>query len=181
MELLIFWLPIIGGILLGGFCVGALYAGRATQALWFGVFGFIFFIFVGAIQIQKEIWRRDTADVVPVANNTGVDRPILFVEFMDSITADSDAVRLNVYNWAHSSSPWIQQKIRFRNHGRTPAVIASLKCGAIVSAVAPDQNIINGADDVDIPTEIVITSNERSEPFTSGPRVRWLPFLNSPN
>lgn len=61
MELALFWLPIIGGILLGGFAAGAWYAGHKSQGLWLSVSGLICFLLVVALQIQQHVWASDEA------------------------------------------------------------------------------------------------------------------------
>jgi len=59
IDYAIFWLPIVGGILLGGFCVNALYSGKYSHATWFGFFGVFCFALVAAIQIQQTIWKSE--------------------------------------------------------------------------------------------------------------------------
>lgn len=55
MELAIFWLPIIGGILLGGIAGAAWYGGNKIFGLWAGFFGVICLLLVGVFQIQNAV------------------------------------------------------------------------------------------------------------------------------
>jgi hypothetical protein len=55
MDLAVFWLPIIGGILLGSVAVSAWYGGDKILGLWCAFAGLICFLLVGVIQIQQAI------------------------------------------------------------------------------------------------------------------------------
>jgi hypothetical protein len=84
MDLAIFWLPIIGGILLGGFAVSAYFGGNKTAALWVGFFGFICFCLVAALQIQQAIWKSSG----PVVDDTEIRKSRAYV-FIDTIRTSS--------------------------------------------------------------------------------------------
>jgi hypothetical protein len=57
MELAIFWLPLIAGLLLGGWSVAAWYGGDKTLAVWVGFIGVVCFLLTGALQLQQHVWR----------------------------------------------------------------------------------------------------------------------------
>lgn len=63
MTLAIFWLPIIGGILLGGFAVSAWYGGNKLLGLWLAFFGVVSLLLVVAIQLQQFI--SDEQSIIP--------------------------------------------------------------------------------------------------------------------
>ncbi|MFZ0372192.1 MAG: hypothetical protein WAL39_02665 [Xanthobacteraceae bacterium] len=56
-DFIVFWLPIIGGVLLGGFAGTAWYGGNKILGLWLGFAGIVCFLLVGTIQIQQAISR----------------------------------------------------------------------------------------------------------------------------
>src|ERR1035437_4393596 len=58
MDLAIFWLPLIGGILLGGIAGNAWYGGDKILALWLGFAGLVCLLLVGVIQIQQSIMKE---------------------------------------------------------------------------------------------------------------------------
>ena len=55
MNLLFFWLPIIGGVLLGGFAGNAWYGGDRILAIWLAFAGVVCFELVAAIQLQQAV------------------------------------------------------------------------------------------------------------------------------
>jgi hypothetical protein len=55
MGLFIFWLPIIGSLLLGSIAVGAWFADQKLIAIWFGFAGSVCFLLIFTIQIQQRI------------------------------------------------------------------------------------------------------------------------------
>jgi Resolvase, N terminal domain len=55
MDIAIFWLPVVGGILLGGLAGNAWYGGDKILALWLTFFGLICFGLVAVLQIQQTI------------------------------------------------------------------------------------------------------------------------------
>ncbi|WP_156464289.1 hypothetical protein [Afipia sp. Root123D2] len=58
MDIAIFWLPLIGGLLLGGVAISGWYGGDKSFGLWIGFTGLILFLLVAAIQIQQFIWQN---------------------------------------------------------------------------------------------------------------------------
>jgi hypothetical protein len=59
MDLAISWLEIIGGVLLGGFCLGLWFGGYKSAGLWTGTTGAVMFIVAFALQIQQSIWQAE--------------------------------------------------------------------------------------------------------------------------
>jgi hypothetical protein len=62
MDYAIFWLPIVGGILLGGLAGNAWYGGNKILALWLGFAGLICFLLLGVLQLQQAIWRSGASE-----------------------------------------------------------------------------------------------------------------------
>jgi hypothetical protein len=58
LDLAIFWLPLIAGILLSGLAVGAWYGGNKTFAVWVGFVGVICLVLTAALQLQQYVWRE---------------------------------------------------------------------------------------------------------------------------
>ncbi len=54
----VFWLPIIGGVLLGGFAGNAWYGGNKILAIWLAFAGIVCFLLVAAFQIQLAVQER---------------------------------------------------------------------------------------------------------------------------
>jgi hypothetical protein len=108
MELAIFWLPVIGGILLGGLAGNAWYGGDKTLGLWLAFVGFICFQFVVVLQIQQTI------------SNPRMQK--------NSSTSDADVKRLRAYvspieaeiSDATGAIPPIVAVV-IKNSGQTPA------------------------------------------------------------
>jgi hypothetical protein len=65
MDIAIFWLPIVGGILLGGLAGNAWYGGNKIVALWLTFFGLICFALVAVLQIQQAILQSKTSSQQP--------------------------------------------------------------------------------------------------------------------
>jgi hypothetical protein len=55
MDAATFWLPIVGGILLGGIAGNAWYGGNRVLALWLGFAGVVCFLLVATLQIQRSL------------------------------------------------------------------------------------------------------------------------------
>lgn len=53
VELAIFWLPLVAGVLLGGIAGSAWYGGDKIPAIWIGFFGIICFLLTGTLQLQQ--------------------------------------------------------------------------------------------------------------------------------
>jgi hypothetical protein len=58
MEMAIFWLPILGGILLGSIAVSAWYASDKIIALWCAFAGLVCFLLVGTIQVHQALAEK---------------------------------------------------------------------------------------------------------------------------
>jgi hypothetical protein len=101
-ELAIFWLPILGGLLLGGFAVGEIYSGDKIRALWFSFFGVISFLLVLALQIQQFILKAKDDSV-----SENADRAYVF------------AVDAGISTPLGDSAPTVF--VTIKNTGRTPA------------------------------------------------------------
>lgn len=61
MESLIFWLPIIAGILLGGIAGNAWYAGDKILSLWLAFAGLICLLLVATIQIHQYLSKTENS------------------------------------------------------------------------------------------------------------------------
>src|SRR5262245_1089039 len=70
MELAIFWLPLIAGLLLGGLAVGAWYGGNKTLAIWVGFIGAACLLLIGALQAQQYVWRTTNQPNITVVAPT---------------------------------------------------------------------------------------------------------------
>jgi hypothetical protein len=64
MDLLIFWLPIAGGILLGGLAANAWYGNDKILSIWLAFAGIVSFLLVAVIQIQQAIERQNSSQSV---------------------------------------------------------------------------------------------------------------------
>jgi hypothetical protein len=62
MELALFWLPIIGGILLGSIAGNAWYGGNKSLGLWLAFAGLNCFLLLGVIQLQQAISKSQTQE-----------------------------------------------------------------------------------------------------------------------
>jgi hypothetical protein len=62
IDLLIFWLPIIGALLFGSVAVAEWYSGDKVRAIWFGFSGIVCFLLVVALQWQQIIERDQKPD-----------------------------------------------------------------------------------------------------------------------
>lgn len=67
MDFVTFWLPIIGGILLGGLALSAWYGGNKTLAIWSGFAGLVCLLLLAALQVQEAVWdsARDPDSTQP--------------------------------------------------------------------------------------------------------------------
>lgn len=79
MDLAIYWLPVVGGILLGTIAAGEWYSGNRALAVWFGFAGVILFLFVFALQLQQIVSKNEPPPTV--ANDPN--RPWLGVDHID--------------------------------------------------------------------------------------------------
>ncbi len=61
VDILLFWLPLIASILLGGVAASAWYGGDKSLGLWLAFAGVVLLLLTGAIQIQRSI-RSDAND-----------------------------------------------------------------------------------------------------------------------
>lgn len=71
VDLLIFWLPIVGGILLGSVAVSQWFSGSKAAAIWTGFFGVICFLLVGAIQLSQIVTPSSQALAEPAPAGGG--------------------------------------------------------------------------------------------------------------
>jgi uncharacterized membrane protein len=71
MDFANFWLPIVGGILLGGFSAAAFYGGHKIAGLWLGFVGVVCFLLLATLQIQQAI--SDQLRESPNRPHVGVD------------------------------------------------------------------------------------------------------------
>ena len=60
MDAAVFWLVIIGPVLIG-LAGGIWYGGSRTFGLWAGFFGVVLLILAAALQLQGHIWKYTTA------------------------------------------------------------------------------------------------------------------------
>lgn len=72
MEFAVFWLVIIGPILIG-VAVGIWYGSGKTPALWVGFAGTVLLMLAGALQLQQAIWKSQASGptVNPIIEGSG--------------------------------------------------------------------------------------------------------------
>lgn len=58
VELAIFWMPLIGGVLLSGIAGSAWYGGDKIPAIWIAFAGAVLFLLTGAVQIQQAVYEK---------------------------------------------------------------------------------------------------------------------------
>lgn len=58
VELAIFWLPLISGVLLGGIAGSAWYGGDKIPAIWIAFFGIVCLLLTGALQVQQYTYAN---------------------------------------------------------------------------------------------------------------------------
>jgi hypothetical protein len=58
VELAIFWLPLIAGVLLGGIAGTAWYGGDKIPAIWIAFFGILCFLLTGTLQFQQYAYAN---------------------------------------------------------------------------------------------------------------------------
>ncbi|HUX91427.1 MAG TPA: hypothetical protein VMV48_12145 [Gallionellaceae bacterium] len=63
MDILLFWLPLVASILLGGFAASAWYGGDKILGLWSVFAGVVFLLITGTIQIHQNILGAESAKV----------------------------------------------------------------------------------------------------------------------
>ncbi len=149
-ESAVFWLPIIGGILLGGFAVGEWYGGNKVYALWVGFSGVVCFLAVAGLQIQQVLLKQEAVTSPEKAQQnviqTDIRRARLSIEFVAPLS-------LNVtYFPPHAPdirSFRIDLPITVRNYGQMPATVTKIDAQLIV----PNAGGLN-ADPPDDPANI---------------------------
>jgi hypothetical protein len=58
VELAIFWLPLLAGVLLGGIAGSAWYGGDKIPAIWIAFFGILCFLLTGTLQLQQYVYAN---------------------------------------------------------------------------------------------------------------------------
>jgi hypothetical protein len=58
VELAIFWLPLVAGVLLGGIAGSAWYGGDRIPAIWIAFFGVLCFLLTAALQFQQYTYAN---------------------------------------------------------------------------------------------------------------------------
>jgi hypothetical protein len=58
VELAIFWLPLVAGVLLGGIAGSAWYGGDKIPAIWIAFFGILCFLLTGTLQFQQYTYAN---------------------------------------------------------------------------------------------------------------------------
>jgi hypothetical protein len=58
VELAIFWLPLVAGVLLGGIAGSAWYGGDKIPAIWIAFFGILCFLLTGTLQFQQYVYAN---------------------------------------------------------------------------------------------------------------------------
>lgn len=110
MELLIFWLPMIASILLGGFATSAWYGGDKVLGLWLVFAGVVLLLLTITIQIHKRI-RADNKTKITA---TAPDKATVIVQ--RAYVSVSDA---NVSDLTAETVPTVT--VTIKNTGATPA------------------------------------------------------------
>jgi hypothetical protein len=67
VELAIFWLPLIAGVLLGGLAGSAWYGGDKIPAIWIGFFGALCFLLTGTLQFQQFVYANVLQPEIEIA------------------------------------------------------------------------------------------------------------------
>jgi hypothetical protein len=134
MELAIFWLPIVGGILLGGVAVGAWYAGNKIFGLWVGFAGLICFLFVAALQVQQAITKHPISN----ANDAAVkqSRAYVFVDTIRTSNIDDDLLSI-------SPTKIASIMLVIKNTGQTPAFKMSHRASIRFAPFPPPPDLFN--------------------------------------
>lgn len=60
MDILLFWLPLVASILLGGFAASTWYGGDKILAIWLVFAGVVFLLLTRTVQIQQKIRTADS-------------------------------------------------------------------------------------------------------------------------
>ena len=157
MELALFWLPVIGGILLGGIAWNAWYGGNKILALWLGFFGIICFMLVAVLQIQKAIQTDGSGTDIPASK-----RSIVFVEYSNLPAEVTDL----------PFGKGIAIKFMLKNLGDAPATITKIKTHLYIAETEPDPFGPTGAasqEDMRLPDEDGLMSLGVYGPFVLAP------------
>ena len=108
MTALLFWLPLIASILLGGVAASAWYGGDKTFGLWLAFAGVVLLLLTGALQIHQRL--SDNVD----SANSGPDKSTVIAQRAYVAVSDADISDLSV-----ETSPTVSVVIK--NTGATPA------------------------------------------------------------
>jgi hypothetical protein len=117
LEYAIFWLPIIGGILLGGISFNAWYSGSKLVALWTGFAGVICFLLLATVQWHQTILKSQA--IPPSPSEDEIKRQRAYV------VLDPEKV-LELLHVAVGEEP--QFMVRVKNVGQSPAYKVSVNC-----------------------------------------------------
>jgi hypothetical protein len=109
-EYALFWLPIFGGILLGGIAINAWYSGSKLVALWTGFFGLICFLLLAAVQAHQAIIKSQANPRLPSEDEIKRQRAYLVL--------DPEKV-LELLRVTVGEEP--QFMLRIKNVGQSPA------------------------------------------------------------
>jgi hypothetical protein len=97
VELAVFWLPLVAGVLLGGIAGSAWYGGDKIPAIWIAFFGVLCFLLTAALQFQQYIYANllqpEIELVLPTQRSLLTWNPP--ENFMFTTRAEDQAVRPN--------------------------------------------------------------------------------------
>ena len=126
MDMALFWLPILGGILLGGIALGEWYSGSKVCAVWVGFAGINCFLLVLAIQIQAAVRQpKSSASARPDISNV-VDRlgQLLADNKRPWVSLDVEPVGALAYDnkgWDAGTRWYVPIRYTVKNTSATPA------------------------------------------------------------
>jgi hypothetical protein len=140
IDLAIFWLPILGGILLGGICFNAWYSGSKIVALWTGFAGLLCFELLAAAQWHQAISKAAHQPVVD-----------------DAVRTTQSAI-IGIYKWEFKNidagkNPYARAEVA--NVGKTRAVIIDDYSQITVNSSLPDIPVYQSH-----PTNIELSPNQ---------------------
>lgn len=122
IDLLVFWLPILGGGVFLSFAGNAWYSDHKIQAIWFGFGGVVCFLLLGVIQLHKYI-----ADSQIPIGLSATERPWVSI---NRVTAATD-LTYDDKGWDAGTRWHAIFRYEVQNNGNTPAIQAEIYANAI--------------------------------------------------
>lgn len=132
MDLLFFWLPIIGGVLLGGIAGNAWYGGNRVLAIWLGFAGVICFELVLAFQLEQAVTKVNRPSLTDIAIKQS--RANIFVSDVQTQNIDDDMMAIGP-----TKIPSI--RVVIENSGQTPAYGVTHQIAARLAEFPPPNGL----------------------------------------